>query len=93
MRTGRSRKRHVLFQTSRQPGAYPVHALQRLQNLFDDGETSPLARLLDERAGELLAAHRRVRQEVGERVRGLTVHPNWPPDVLALLVLQPLVQG
>ncbi len=67
------------------------HALQRLQLLLDDPETSPFARLLSERADELLAAHRRVRQEVGERVRGLRVHPYWPPDVLALLVLQPVV--
>ncbi len=67
------------------------HALQRLRLLLEDQGASPLARLLSERAAELLAAHRRVRQEVGERVRGLAVRPYWPPDVLALLVLQPVV--
>ena len=44
------------------------------------------------RAEALTEAHRRIRQAVSMRVRGLTVKPQMPPDLLGLLVLQPLVQ-
>jgi hypothetical protein len=43
------------------------------------------------RAAELEASHKRVRQAVALRVRALTVAPQLPPDVLGLLVLQPVV--
>ncbi|HZM04287.1 MAG TPA: helicase-related protein [Candidatus Saccharimonadales bacterium] len=44
------------------------------------------------RADTLAEAHRRIRQAVSMRVRGLTVKPQMPPDLLGLLVLQPLVE-
>lgn len=43
------------------------------------------------RAGELEKSHKRVRQAVALRVRELSVQPQLPPDVLGLLVLQPVV--
>jgi hypothetical protein len=43
------------------------------------------------RAAELETSHKRVRQAVALRVRELTVAPQLPPDVLGLLVLQPVV--
>jgi len=42
-----------------------------------------------ERASELLDAHRRVRQEAGLRVAGLSVEPRLPPDVLGIYVYLP----
>ena len=39
----------------------------------------------------LTEAHRRIRQAVSMKVRGLTVKPQFPSDLLGLLVLQPLV--
>ncbi len=36
-------------------------------------------------------AHRRIRQVVSLKVRGLTVKPQLPPDLLGILVLHPLV--
>jgi hypothetical protein len=46
---------------------------------------------LQGRAEALTEAHRRIRQAVSLKVRGLTVKPQMPPDLLGLLVLQPLV--
>jgi hypothetical protein len=46
---------------------------------------------IDARAEALTEAHRRIRQAVSMRVRGLTVKPQMPPDLLGLLVLQPIV--
>jgi len=43
------------------------------------------------RAEALTEAHRRIRQAVSMRVRGLTIKPQMPPDLLGLLVLQPFV--
>jgi superfamily II DNA or RNA helicase len=43
------------------------------------------------RAEALTDAHRRIRQAVSLKVRGLTVQPQMPPDLLGLLVLQPFV--
>jgi hypothetical protein len=45
------------------------------------------------RAESLTEAHRRIRQAVSMKVRGLTVKPQLPPDLLGLLVLQPLVDN
>ncbi|HPC84397.1 MAG TPA: SNF2-related protein [Thermoanaerobaculaceae bacterium] len=42
------------------------------------------------RAAELEASHKRIRQAVFLRVRQLTVEPQLPPDLLGLLVLQPM---
>ena len=42
------------------------------------------------RAEALTEAHRRIRQAVSLKVRGLTVKSQMPPDLLGLLVLQPL---
>jgi hypothetical protein len=42
------------------------------------------------RAESLTEAHRRIRQAVAMKVRGLAVKPQMPPDLLGLLVLQPL---
>jgi superfamily II DNA or RNA helicase len=46
---------------------------------------------LIQRARELEAAHRRIRQAVSLRVRGLEIKPQFPPDLLGILVLQPVV--
>jgi superfamily II DNA or RNA helicase len=43
------------------------------------------------RASELEESHRRIRQAVALRVRELAVNPQFPPDLLGLLVLQPVV--
>jgi hypothetical protein len=45
------------------------------------------------RAEALTEAHRRIRQAVSMKVRGLTVKPQMPPDLLGLLVLQPFVSN
>jgi superfamily II DNA or RNA helicase len=45
-----------------------------------------------ERATELTEAHKRIRQSVALRVRGLEVKPQLPPDLLGVLVLQPVVR-
>ena len=44
-----------------------------------------------ERAAALLDSHKRVRQAVGQRVRRLSVVPQHPPDLLGMLILQPVV--
>ncbi|GIV04336.1 MAG: helicase [Fimbriimonadales bacterium] len=44
------------------------------------------------RASELTEAHKRIRQAVSLRVRGLEVRPQFPPDLLGILVLQPVVR-
>ena len=46
---------------------------------------------ISDRAGLLQDSHRRVRQAVGQRVRRLAVVPQLPPDLLGMLVLQPMV--
>jgi superfamily II DNA or RNA helicase len=43
------------------------------------------------RAVELEKSHKRVRQAVALKVRQLTVNPQFPPDLLGILVLQPVV--
>lgn len=42
------------------------------------------------RARDLAGAHKRIRQAVRLRVQELTVEAQWPPDLLGLLVLQPV---
>jgi superfamily II DNA or RNA helicase len=52
---------------------------------------SALRMRINARAGELEKSHKRVRQAVALKVRQLTVAPQFPPDLLGILVLQPLV--
>jgi superfamily II DNA or RNA helicase len=47
---------------------------------------------ISRRANALTDAHKRIRRAVSWRVRGLEVQPQVPPDLLGLLVLQPMVQ-
>jgi hypothetical protein len=51
-----------------------------------------LRQRLDERAAELLESHRRVRQAVAMKIRGLVFKPQLPPDLLGMLILQPMVK-
>ena len=46
---------------------------------------------IEDRASILQGSHRRVRRTVGQRVRRLAVVPQLPPDLLGMLVLQPMV--
>ncbi|MEI8122425.1 MAG: helicase-related protein [bacterium] len=46
---------------------------------------------MEARATELAESHRRVRQAVSLKVRNLAVKPQMPPDLLGILVLQPLI--
>ena len=46
-----------------------------------------------QRAEALAESHKRVRQAMDARVRGLDVQPHLPPDLLGVVVLQPLVTG
>lgn len=65
-------------------------ALEPLAELLGQPEPAgPLAGQLEARATALREAHRRVREAAGARLRGLAVEPLWPPDLVALLVLQP----
>lgn len=45
-----------------------------------------------ERAEELTEAHKRIRRSVALRVRELKVKPQLPPDLLGILVLQPMLR-
>jgi hypothetical protein len=53
--------------------------------------TQALRRLIDERAAELEKSHKRIREAISERVRGLSIKPQLPPDLLGMLVLLPEV--
>jgi hypothetical protein len=50
-----------------------------------------LRKQMEARAAELVESHRRVRQAVALKVRSLDMTPQFPPDLLGLLVLQPVV--
>jgi superfamily II DNA or RNA helicase len=50
-----------------------------------------LNRQVKDRAKELERSHKRVRKAVSLKVRDLSVEPQLPPDLLGILVLQPLV--
>jgi hypothetical protein len=52
---------------------------------------SALREKINARSTDLEKSHKRVRQAVALRVRELTVEPQFPPDLLGLLVLQPMV--
>ncbi|MCS6926522.1 MAG: DEAD/DEAH box helicase [Candidatus Binatia bacterium] len=47
---------------------------------------------IEAKAWQLEQAHKRIRQVVSLRVRGLQVKPQFPPDLLGILILQPMVQ-
>jgi superfamily II DNA or RNA helicase len=68
------------------------HVLEDLkQTLEAPRESGGLWPVILGRAKDLEEAHRRIRRSVGSPLRGLKVEPYWPPDVLGLLVLQPVV--
>ena len=50
-----------------------------------------LRRQIKERARELEKSHKRVRKAVALSVRDLSLDPQLPPDLLGILVLQPVV--
>ncbi len=50
-----------------------------------------LQQRVEARAADLEEAHKRIRQAVSLRVRELVVRPQLPPDLIGLLVLQPMV--
>jgi hypothetical protein len=52
---------------------------------------SSLQQRIRTRATELAQSHKRIRQAVSLRVRDLTVKPQFPPDLLGILILQPMV--
>ena len=54
---------------------------------LQEGLRAPLAG----RAAALRESHSRVRRAVGQRVRQLSVVPQHPPDLLGMLLLQPVV--
>lgn len=56
-----------------------------------DSLDSAVRKTIEERAESLGEAHRRIRQAVSMKVRGLTVKAQLPADLLGLLVLQPPV--
>jgi superfamily II DNA or RNA helicase len=72
-----------------------AQTLKKIRPIFAEEEapSTPLRLLLEERARELEAAHRRIRQSIGDPVRNLQVELHWPPDLLGLIVLQPTRDG
>jgi hypothetical protein len=54
---------------------------------------SALHQRVEDRASELAQSHKRIRHAVSLRVRELAVKPQLPPDLLGILVLQPLVKA
>jgi hypothetical protein len=50
-------------------------------------------KLIETRAAELEASHKRIRQAVSLRVRELKLVPQLPADLLGILILQPMVEG
>jgi superfamily II DNA or RNA helicase len=51
---------------------------------------SDIQKRIEQRAEVLIESHRSIRQAVSMRIRGLSVQPQLPPDLLGLLILQPL---
>lgn len=60
------------------------------------GQENPIHRAVRDRVGqranELAEAHKRIRQSVDLKVRGLRVKPQFPPHLLGILGLQPVVE-
>jgi hypothetical protein len=49
---------------------------------------SGIRQWIDRRAADLTEAHKRIRQAVALRVRGLEMTPQFPPDLLGVVVLE-----
>jgi len=64
------------------------HALEAYKHLGP-----AIAEQLQARAEELEQSHRRVRRAVRLHIRGFSVAPQHPPDLIGILVLQPVVQS
>jgi len=60
---------------------------RRTGNSLQDAITA----VIEGRAKELEESHRRIRRAVSLRVRELAIVPQFPPDLLGILVLQPMV--
>lgn len=58
-----------------------------------NGLDATIEQTMKARAEALAESHRRIRQAVSLKVRGLAVNPQMPPDLLAVLVLQPMVSS
>ncbi len=56
-----------------------------------DALQSGLEAAMKDRARTLLASHKRVRKSVGMKVRGMFFEPQPPPDLIGILILQPVV--
>jgi superfamily II DNA or RNA helicase len=54
---------------------------------------SQILAFMKEKAGELEETHRRVRKSIDLPLRGLTVTPHLPPDLLGVLVISPIPKG
>ena len=67
--------------------------LRQIESALDVWPTleSAVQERIKERAAELEKSHKRVRQAVSLKVRQLTLAPQLPPDLLGILVLQPVV--
>jgi len=57
-----------------------------------NGVQEAIRQRIHQRARELEASHKRIRRAVSLRVRELKVKPQFPPDLLGILVLQPVVK-
>ncbi|NCO34569.1 MAG: DEAD/DEAH box helicase [Armatimonadetes bacterium] len=73
----------------------PPEAARLLQSVEDllPALAPRLEAVAHERATRLLDAHRRVRRLTDERLRGFTVRPHLPVDVLGMYVYVPVPQG
>jgi hypothetical protein len=84
-----------LLEVARPDANVPTAEKQELVQPPLDGWKLVEAALRDRiqaRGDALAEAHRRIRQAVSLKVRGLTVKPQPPPDLLGLLLLSPMAQ-
>jgi len=80
------------------PGLGSIPLAERRENLSEALAWWPelqthLAPIIEGRAAKLQASHRRVRAAARLAGRTLSVRPYFPPDLLGLLVLQPVAKG
>jgi hypothetical protein len=71
------------------PQAQIQHFLRQVLTAYDTHLAPRLEELLRERAEALRDAHRRVRRSASVTVRGISVEPQLPPDVLGMYVYLP----
>jgi superfamily II DNA or RNA helicase len=64
--------------------------VERELNLWKERE-GEVERIIEERAEELLESHRRIRSAVADEMNQLEIVPQFPPDLLGILILQPVV--